>query len=174
MLRTTRNSQFEEKKHLIGKVIGRNYRLVKGFGLSTDDLRQDLALIMLEAMEAFDPAISTDMDRFLYKRMENKLKKMTAPSARYGVAQAPRQKPFKVLSLDAENGSGQKLNVPHQDDVAGMLWLQEEITALPDEQRNAINKLLSGKRVHCNNKNLQAARKRLHSRMEEMSILQFA
>jgi len=174
MLKSTRNSQFEEKKHLIGKVIGKNYRLVKGFGLPVDDLRQDLAVVMLEAMEEFDPAISLDMDRFIYKRMENKLKKMTAPSARYGVSEAPRQKPFKVLSLDAENQHGQKLNVPHQDDAAGLLWLQEEITALPDEQRNAINKLLSGKRVHCNNKNLQAARKRLRSRMEEMPILQYA
>ena len=89
MKRSTRNRLFEEKRPLIHQVMNKRSSLIEAYGLCREDVRQNLALEMLRALDAYD------------LRLDQKLLRMLPPSKRYGVPYAPRKKGFRVDSLDA-------------------------------------------------------------------------
>ena len=101
MNRNTRNRLFEEKQPLIDQVINRRRSLIEGYGLCKEDVRQDLALGMLRALDTYDPARCPNLDAYLVLRLNYELLRMLPPSKRYGVPYAPRKKGFRVDSLDA-------------------------------------------------------------------------
>ena len=101
MKRSTRNRLFEEKRPLIDQVMNKRRSLIEAYGLCKEDVRQDLALGMLRALDAYDPARCSNLDAYLVLRLDQKLLGMLPPSKRYGVPYAPRKKGFRVDSLDA-------------------------------------------------------------------------
>ena len=101
MKRSTRNRLFEEKQPLIDQVMNRRRSLIEGYGLCKEDVRQELALEMLRALDVYEPARCPNLDAYLVRRLDQKLLGMLPPSKRYGVPYAPRKKGFRVDSLDA-------------------------------------------------------------------------
>lgn len=101
MNRSTRNRLFEEKQPLIDQVMNRRRSLIEGYGLCREDVRQELALGMLRALDAYDPARCPNLDAYLVRRLDQELLRMLPPSKRYGIPYAPRKKGFRVDSLDA-------------------------------------------------------------------------
>ncbi len=101
MKRSTRNRLFEEKRPLIDQVMNKRRSLIEAYGLCKEDVRQDLALGMLRALDAYDPARCSNLDAYLVLRLDQELLRMLPPSKRYGVPYAPRKKGFRVDSLDA-------------------------------------------------------------------------
>lgn len=85
MKRSTRNRLFEEKQSLIDQVMNRRRSLIEGYGLCKEDVRQELALEMLRALDAYDPARCPNLDAYLVQRMNYKLLGMLSPGKRYGI-----------------------------------------------------------------------------------------
>lgn len=100
MKRSTRNRLFEEKRPLIHQVMNKRRSLIEAYGLCREDIRQNLALEMLRALDAYDPARCPNLDAYLVLRLDQELLRMLPPSKRYGIPYAPRKKGFRVDSLD--------------------------------------------------------------------------
>ena len=158
-----RNALFSEKKYLIGVTVKKHWRLIRAARLDEDDVRQELAVRLLEAIERYDPARCRNMDAYLTLQLRYRLLHMRERSALYGIPQAPRRN-FQVLSLNAPNHAGLETQVPSYDLRSNIIHLEEEIAGLPVPQRNAVERLLSGGRVNSRNKALQAARRTIRER----------
>ncbi len=100
MKRNTRNRLFEEKQPLIDLVMNKRRSLITAYGLCKEDVRQELALGMLRALDAYDPARCPNLDAYLVQRLNHELLRMLPPSKRYGVPFAPRKEGFRVDPLD--------------------------------------------------------------------------
>jgi hypothetical protein len=110
------------------------------------------------------------MDAYLTLQLRYCLLHMRECSRLFGVPYAPR-KEFSVLSLNTPNVAGQEIQVPSYDEDNNIIWLENEIAGLPDRQRAVINRLLSGERVYCNNKNLKAAREHIRNSLNSAELL---
>lgn len=168
MSMSIRNEQFEGKKHLIEITVKSHHRLIKGANLDEEDVRQELAVRLLESLDKYDPERCVNLDAYLTLQLRYHLLHMKESSKRYGVPQAPR-KDFSILSINAQNEAGLEMQVPSFDESPNIIWLENEIAGLPDSQRKAIDRLLSGKRVHCTNKALQAAREHIRCCLDNMA-----
>ena len=91
MKRSTRNRLFEEKQPLIDQVMNRRRSLIERYGLCKEDVRQELALEMLRALDVYDPARCPNLDAYLVQRMNYKLLQMLSPGKRYGIPNAPQK-----------------------------------------------------------------------------------
>lgn len=169
--RELRNRQFREKYPLIELVLRRHYRLIRACRMSGEDLRQDLSVRMLRDLERYNPRRCPNLDAYLRQRLNFEVLHQATPGKRYGIPGAPLDLSFRVLSLDAKNRDGHTLTVPCPDEQLASLWLRHEIAALPDNQRIAINKRLSGKQVRSGNKALEGARCHLKARMADVGII---
>lgn len=170
MTHEQRNERFAEKAALIDRVVRRHYRLLRACRMSVEDIRQDLAVRMLKALDLYDARRCPNLDAYLTQQMNFELWHLTAPSKRYGIRFAPNHPSFRVLSLDARNMTGHTIQVGRTDEQFAVLWLTDEIASLPDRQRAAITKLLWGKRIPDNNRSLQAARSSLRARMDGVGL----
>ena len=170
MTTAARNAIFEEHTDLIDLVIRKYYRLIQSCRLNEDDVRQDLSIEMLEAIEKYNPEIGPSLRIYLKQRLGYTIMNMVVPSKLYGVPKAPRTKSFQVLSLDAPDLNGVPMQIPVFDDHPACILIQDEINLLPDSQRAVITDLLYGKRVHSNNKSLREARKQIRERMDEIGL----
>ena len=167
---TARNAKCEEHFGLIEQVMQRCYRLIRSCRLCPDDVRQDLSIKLLEALDTYDPEVGPTLETYLKLQLGYAVRNMVVPSKLYGVHKAPREKPFQVLSLDSTDAAGRTMQIPSMDDHPACIWIQDEIASLPDAQRAAITDLLYGKRVHCDNKALHKARKHIRERMDEVGL----
>lgn len=170
MTANARNAKFEEHLGLIDQVIHEHHGIIRSARLSKEDVRQDLSIMMLEALEEYDPKAGLSLETYISQELSYGIMNMVAPSKLYGVPWAPQQQPFQVVSLDSVNDNGKSMDVSILDERPACIWIQDEIASLPDAQRAAINKLLYGERVHCNNKSLLKARRYLQKRMDEVGV----
>lgn len=154
-----RNSLFEVKEHLIGEVIGSNYTMLRACKMDRQDVYQELAIRLLEAIEKYDERICDNLDAYLTVSLKNRLFNLTSCSKRFGMPYAPKRG-FSVLSLQDLDQYGNEREIPSVEDFSDTVWIKREISALPSNQRHALRRLLSGKRVTSNNKALTAARRR--------------
>lgn len=171
MTTTSRNVQFEEHYDLIGQVMKQHHKLIQAARLSAEDVRQDLSIRLLETLGKFDPQYGKSLKNYIRQELGFAILAMVVPSKRYGVTLAPKQASFQVVSLDAVC-EGHPEDMPSHDDrpLFACILIQDEIAALPDDERAAINNLLYGERVHCDNKSLVKARRSLQKRLDEVGV----
>ncbi len=151
-----RNQLFAKKSALIDQTLKRHNRLLQAFCLCWEDAWQELAVRMLECLDVYDANLCSNLDAYLVKQMNYTLFHQLAPSKRYGIPNAPRVQDFQVISLEDYHMSSPPADKPEE-----LLWMQEEIAALPDSQRAMIQRLLNGDKIRSSNKALQSARLRL-------------
>jgi DNA-directed RNA polymerase specialized sigma24 family protein len=163
-----RNEIYERKEYLIGIAMKKHWRLIRAVRLDPSDVRQELTVRLLESIGKYDPTRCSNMDAYLTLQLRYRLLHMRECAKLSGVPQAPRRD-FAVMSINAPNSFGLEMQIPSYDRTSNIVWLENEIASLPDPQRTAIDRLLSGKRVHGNNKHLKAARSYLRGRVNEMA-----
>lgn len=112
MLQSERNRLFEEKVPLIDQVVKKHRNKIAISGLSKEDVWQELALKMLCLLDGYDPGRCPNLDAYLVQQLTYELLRLTVPSERYGIPQAPRKKNFRVISLDARDSSHVSRVVP--------------------------------------------------------------
>jgi len=154
--RITRNALFEAKKNLIDRTVKKHRSLIRGAHLDEDDVRQELAIRLLKALEDYDPERCSNIDAYIALMLRYRLMHLRNNSKRHGIPKAPR-KGFSVLSLNAPGMLGYETEVPSYDDNGNVTWLENVIASLPKPQRDVVDRALSGERVHSHNKNLKAA-----------------
>ncbi len=159
MQRNVRNQLFVEKSALIDQTLKRHSRLLQACRLSWEDARQELAVRMLECLDRYDANLCPNLDAYLVKQMNYTLFHQLAPSKRYGIPNAPKVQDFRVISLE-----DRCTNSPTADKPEALLWIKEEIAALPDSQRTVIQRLLNGDKIRSSNKELRSARLRLRKK----------
>lgn len=159
-----RNYLFEEKEYLVNVTVNKHRRLIRACRMEEDDVYQELSLRLLQALDKYDAGKCPNLDAYLMLQLRYQLWNMSACSKRTGVPGAPK-KGFSLLSLDAPNENGLAIQVPVYDEKPNVLWLEQEIDALPSVQRKTVFRLLSGKRVSCTNKALIAARRRIRQQL---------
>ncbi len=160
MAEDVRNSLFWAKKHLIGATMKKHSRLIQSARLDGDDVRQELAVRLIEAIAGYDPALCKNMDAYLMLQLRYRLYQLREGSALYGVPQAPR-KAFTVLSLNDPDHAGLEAQAVTYNTQSNVQRMETEIVGLPEPQRDAIERLLAGGRVNSRNKSLQEVRKSL-------------
>lgn len=168
-----RNYLFEEKEYLINVTVNKHRGLIRACCMDVDDVYQELSLRLLEALDEYDADKCPNLDAYLTLQLRYRLMNMKACCKLTGVAEAPK-KGFSLLSLDALDENGLAMQVPVCDDKPNVLWLEQEIDALPSVQRKTVFRLLSGKRVLCTNKALKAARRHIREQLTLSSRLQYA
>jgi DNA-directed RNA polymerase specialized sigma24 family protein len=167
-----RNRLFEAKAYLIDRTLRRHRLLLQYCRMDPKDVYQELSISLLTALERYDPVRCPNLDAWLTLRLRYGLLDQRPASKRYGIPMAPRSG-ISVISLDEPDLFGNAREIPASDMHGNPLWIEREIERLPTPQKDVINKLLSGKIVHHNNKNLMAARYRIkkcseHRREEEI------
>ena len=157
MTHSERNRLFEEKEHLICMTMNKHSLLIYICHMDKNDVYQELAVRMLEALEKYDPAKCKSLEAYLMQRLKYRILQMKDGSKLYNMPFAP-QRGFSVLSLDAPDRFGNALDPQSYYDYRSPIWIENEIDNLPEKQRTAVNNYLSGKRMNCRNKALVAAR----------------
>ena len=61
---------YKEHKHLIGKIINRNWPLLAALKLEREDVSQELSIAMIEAIQRFDPERSESLERYLWYSLQ--------------------------------------------------------------------------------------------------------
>ena len=155
-----RNRLFEERATIIDVVMAGNRRRIQKYHLCPDDIRQELAVKMLELLERYDPLLCPNLDAYLTIFLNHALRSLTRPGRRYGIPYAPGNGKFEIVSLDDD----------YYRTVAGenpyaVLEIWDEINSMPPEQKAAVLRLLRGGGLRCTNKVLRASRKRIHQRI---------
>lgn len=161
-----RNNLFEEKKGLIDRSIWKHHRLARACGLREEDVRQELAVRMLEALDRYDADRCPNLDAYLMLWMKYRLWHMAEPSKRLGMPETPKKKAPSMLSLDARTAAGYQIDPPWTDQPEQDDWLEREIASLPEPQRDTVDRLLSGERVSRKDKLLAAACAELRKRLD--------
>ena len=168
-----RNYLFEEKAYLVNVTMNKHRGLLRACRMEDDDVYQELSLRLLDAIGKYDPDKCPNMDAYIMLRLRYHLWNLKACSKRTGVVGAPK-KGFALLSLDAKAADGFSLPAPAVTENTGVLWLEQEIDALPKVQKSVLSRFLSGARVSSNNKALVAARLYIRQRLEFSDRLQAA
>jgi DNA-directed RNA polymerase specialized sigma24 family protein len=170
MTRDERNSLCEEKYHLIDVTVKKHSRLIRAARMDEDDVRQDLAVRMIQALDKYDPARCSNMDAYLILQLRYCLLHMKECGRLFGMPYAPR-KGFVVSSLNTPKADREAQAQSYDETSRNIIWLENEIAGLPDPQRAVIDRLLSGGRVNGRNKYLQAARETIRGRAEHFSLM---
>ena len=170
MTRDERNALCEEKYHLIDVTVKKHSRLIRATRMDEDDVRQDLSVRLIEALDKYDSARCSNIDAYLILQLRYCLLHMRECGRLFGMPYAPR-KNFAVSSLNTPKAGREAQARPYDETSRNIIWLENEIAGLPDPQRAVIDRLLSGGRVNSRNKNLQAARNTLRGRAETFALL---
>jgi hypothetical protein len=173
MTRDDRNFYFEEKEHLINMTVNRHRALIRACRLEDDDVYQQLSVRLLDAVEKYDPAKCPNMDAYLMLQLRYELLNMKACSKLTGVTGAPKDS-FTLLSLDEMEDTGYQVQDSDNSEPSNVIWLWQQIFSLPATQKTALSRFMSGERISCNNRSLQAARHHIKQQLVYSGSLQCA
>ena len=95
-----RNRIVEENLHHIDKTIRRNRALIKAAHLDRDDVYQQLALRLIQAVAGFDPEKGS-LEQHIAAQLQYEILNCKSSQSRYGFTQAPYDLRGAVVSLEA-------------------------------------------------------------------------
>ena len=156
MMRSARNRLFEEKSELIDQAMKRHGRVIQIYRLCREDVRQELALRMLECLDRYDFRRCPNLDAYLVEQLRYALLNQVAPSKRFGIPNAPRDYGFQVVSLEENRNVA-----AHMDLLEDLFTVREAVMAMPRLQRSAIWRQLYSGGARSSNKALRHARRNL-------------
>lgn len=108
-MRTTaseRNQLLEKYMDLPGYIIRQNWTLVLATGLDVEDVRQELLLRGLQAIETYDPDAGASLRTHLNIAMQYHLMKLARVASRRGMTHVPRGVRVTFCSVEAMCESG--------------------------------------------------------------------
>ena len=85
MTRDERNVLFMEKYHLIDVTVKKHSRLIWAVRMDEDDVRQDLALRLIQAIDKYDPARCSNIDAYLVLQLRYCLLHMKECGRLFGI-----------------------------------------------------------------------------------------
>ena len=94
-----RNRIVEENLYRIDRTIRRNWSLIKAAHLDRDDVYQQLAIRLIQAVETFDPD-KGKLSQHINAQLQYELLNCKDSRSRYGFTGAPRDLRGAVISLE--------------------------------------------------------------------------
>lgn len=163
---TQRNKLFEEHAHLAEEYTKKNFRRIRVCGIPQEDVQQEIYVMILNSLDQYDPSCNADINSYLRGKISNMLRTTLSPAQRHGLTGTSRKEPPKVVSLEQRPA----FDDTYVNEQIATHWILETVSALPDDQRIAVNQLLYGNRRQCNKESLNKARKQILRRMEELGV----
>ena len=101
-----RNELLEKYMDLPGYIIRQNWTLVLATGLDVEDVRQELLLRGLQAIETYKPSAGASLRTHLNIAMQYHLMKLARVASRRGMTHVPRGVRVTICSVEALCESG--------------------------------------------------------------------
>ena len=103
---SARNELLEKDMDLPGYIIRENWTLVLATGMEVEDVRQELLLRGLQAIETYDPSAGASLRTHLNIAMQYHLMKLARKASARGMTHVPRGVRLTICSVEAlcENG----------------------------------------------------------------------
>ena len=95
-----RNRIVEDHLHFIDRTIRRNRALIRAAHLDRDDIYQQLAVRLIQAVAGFDPE-KGDLEQHICAQLQDELLNYKGSHQRYGFTGAPYDLRGAVISLEA-------------------------------------------------------------------------
>ena len=136
-----RNLVFEEYQNIINWTVNRHRSLLKTLRMETEDLKQELALCLLGAIESYDPARGAKPSTYYIKKL------------RYGVLTLWREqlREKRVANLNMiplvcydRDGEEITLELPFEVDYDMELRINEFMDTLSKNEREALTRVVNG------------------------------
>jgi len=138
----TRNNLFLENQHLIGRIIKRNRRLIAALWLETADVAQDLSIVMLLAIEKFDPLRCNSLPAFLMYKMQYAILDIRRRHKPHGMTGAKDTRP-EYAYIDKVSDTGIVWEIPTYDDT-GIFEMSEFLGNLTEFERETLKQRVDG------------------------------
>ena len=141
MTREQRNATFEQYEGIIGWTVNRHWSFLKTLRMDADDLRQELALCLLKAIERYEPNRGAKESTFYFKTL------------RYGVLNLWRKqlREKRLADLYASplvysNKDGEEviMALPFEVDFDMEVRINEFMRTLSPEERRALLRVVPG------------------------------
>jgi len=138
---TQRNSVFEQYQNLIGYTVRQHMSLLKVLRMDMDDLRQELAICLLKAIEKYQPNRGAKESTFYFKML------------RYGVLNLWRTQIRKVrlanlhtvpLTYSTDDGEEFTIELPFHVDYDAEIRVREFLKTLAPRERDALMRMVRG------------------------------
>lgn len=92
---------FTEYEYLIGNTIRRNRPLLAALRLDEEDVKQDLSITMLSAIENFNPKLSESLVVHIKCRLQYEILNMKRNYRPHGITGVPKGERIESLYLDS-------------------------------------------------------------------------
>ena len=141
MTLTERNKIFEEYQNLIYFTVYRHKSLMEAMRMDADDLRQELAICLMKAIERYDPTLGAKPSTYFIKIL------------RYGVLELWREHirlkrlaNIQAVPLTYTNEDGEEitLEVPYEEDYDTDILIQDFFRKLSRHERVTLGRKLDG------------------------------
>lgn len=147
MITGTRNELFAQHKDLIPRTMNRNRLLLRALGLEQDDVYQELAIVALKAIDAFDPRRSEDIRAHIWMKLQYAVLDLKRNHCPYGMTGLDRST-VCVYSVELREEQGNPLPAPAPDeDVELSPAMRQALSRLNAEERRAVIRYLNGQEL---------------------------
>lgn len=142
----TRNQIFMENEDLISCVMRRNYPLLRALRLEWDDVYQELAVAMLNAINTFDPARSECLQSHIWMKLQYAVLDIKRRCNPHGMTAMRNDPPPQFYSVELAEEQGCPLtNLSYQtEDAIREQRLNQAMSRLEPQERHVVILYLNG------------------------------
>ena len=135
-----RNAVFEQYMGIIGWTVHRNSSLQYAMRIESEDLKQELAIVLLRAIESYDPSRGAKPSTYYFKQLRYGLLSLWRNSLR-----SNRKANLNTASFAYQDSDGEdfEIEIPYKDDDTKM-FVDEFIESLSLRERDIISRKMSG------------------------------
>lgn len=142
----TRNQIFMENEEIITRVMRRNAPLLRALRLEWDDIYQELAVAMLNAINTFDPARSESLRAHIWMKLQYAVLDIKRRHSPHGMtAMGNSLSPqFYSVELAEEQGYPLPNRAYHAEDAIREQRLNQAMSRLEPQERHVVILYLNG------------------------------
>lgn len=141
----TRNRIFMENQDLILRTMKRNRLLLRAMGLEWDDVYQDLAIAVLNAIDSFDPQRSDNIQAHIWMKLQYAILDMKRQDRPHGLTGTGSVKP-QCWSVELREELGFPLSAPAHEEFEDIRnhRLRQAMSRLQPQERAVIILFMDG------------------------------
>ena len=136
-----RNQQFDEYTGIINSTVYNHQSLLKALRIEAEDLKQELAIVLLQAIEKFDPSRGAKASTYYFQQLRYGVLNLWRESSR-----EKRLANINALPLVYQNNDGEEvLREPsYEEDFETALIVDEFMGALSEHEKTVLDRVLDG------------------------------
>ena len=140
----TRNQIFMENEEIISRVMRRNYPLLRALRLEWDDVYQELAVVMLNAINTFDPARAESLHTHIWMELQYALLDIKRRHSPHGITAAGSAPSPRIYPVELAEEQGCPLHTYQTEDAIREQRLSQAMSRLEPQERHVVILYLNG------------------------------